>query len=67
MASKDLFGEFPKPVKLRGANKVIIDHLLNQKQLVEGEKLVRSSTGEQLSGFIVIKLGEIWELRKSTL
>ena len=58
----DLFGKIPKPVKLRGAPEVIINHLVNQKQVVERGELIKPPTGDQLSGFIVIKVGVSWQL-----
>ena len=62
MEDKDLFGEIPRPVKLRGAPEVIINHLVNQKQVVERGKLIKPPTVNQLSGFIVIKVGDSWQL-----
>ena len=62
MANKVMFGDLPKSVKLQNASKVIIDYLVNQKQLVEAEKLARPPNGEQSSGFVVIRLDEGWEI-----
>ena len=64
MSSAKLFVEYPVPVKLRGANQVILNYLLEQKHFVENEKLVRISEGDQLTGFVTIKVGEKWQLAK---
>ena len=59
MEDKILFGETPRPVKLRGALEVIINHLIDQKQVVERQELIKPvEGGDQLSGFIIIKLGD---------
>ena len=62
MANKLMFGDSPKSVKLQNADKVIIDYLVNQKQLVEAEKLSRPPNGDQPSGFVVIRLDEGWQI-----
>ena len=63
MEDKIIFGKTPIPVKLRGAPEVIISHLFDQKQAVERQELIKPvEEGGQLSGFIIIKLGDSWQL-----